>query len=84
MGPETMQNICNYDFEQSNHVTAHSTAHFKRLTDARATVASLVVDNPIYIPIFERIELELATLDAECSTVSRARLIAARRQIALA
>lgn len=84
MGPETMQSTCIQDIKQSDHSTENSTSDVQRLTDALAKVASLVVDNSIYLPIFERIEFELAALDAQSSAVSRARVIAARHQMALA
>ena len=80
MGSELMQNFCIDDNKQSGDCSSD----FQRLSAALAKVALLVVDNPIYLPIFERIEFELAALDAQSSAVSRARAIAARSQRALA
>ena len=42
--------------------------------------AALVVADPVYLPIFERIERELAVLDAHGDAISRARAIAARHK----
>ncbi|SOC14378.1 hypothetical protein [Rhodobacter maris] len=39
--------------------------------------AALVVADPVYLPVFERIELELAACQAKDDAISRARAIAA-------
>ncbi|WP_444443330.1 hypothetical protein [Rhodobacter capsulatus] len=39
--------------------------------------AALVVADPVYLPLFERIELELAAHQAKDDAISRARAIAA-------
>jgi len=39
--------------------------------------AALVVTDPIYLPVFERIEYELAAFEADENAISRARAIAA-------
>ena len=44
--------------------------------------AALVVADPIYLPIFERIEYELAACEAKGDAVSRARAIAAHHRAA--
>ncbi|AMY69050.1 hypothetical protein [Frigidibacter mobilis] len=44
--------------------------------------AALVVADPIYLPIFERIEHELATYEAKTDAVSRAHAVAARHKAA--
>jgi hypothetical protein len=44
--------------------------------------AALVVADPVYLPIFERIEHELAVFHAQDDAVSRARAIAARHRAA--
>lgn len=49
-----------------------------RLENALATVAQLVIEDPVYIPVFERVEQELAALDAQSETIFRAREIAIR------
>lgn len=55
-----------------------------RLIEAQTKLAILVIDNPAYIPIFERVELELAALDEKNSIIARARAVAAQHQMALA
>ena len=40
-------------------------------------VALLVLCDPVYSPIFERIEREIAALEAEGDVISRARAVAA-------
>lgn len=42
--------------------------------------AALVVADPVYLPIFERIEHELATFEAKDDAISRARAIALRQR----
>jgi hypothetical protein len=44
--------------------------------------ATLVIADPIYLPIFERIEQELAAFEAKGDAISRARAIAARHKAA--
>ncbi|NRP70198.1 hypothetical protein ILFOPFJJ_01076 [Ensifer psoraleae] len=46
------------------------------LVRLRAAVAKLVVENPIYAPIFERLEIEIASLEAS-DPIARARAIVA-------
>ena len=42
--------------------------------------AELVIADPVYLPIFERIEHELAVFEAQGDAISRARAIAARHR----
>lgn len=42
--------------------------------------AALVITDPVYLPIFERIEHELAVFEARGDAISRARAIAARHK----
>ena len=79
-----MQEICTYKNKQADRTQSNQSPDLQRLNNALAKVVELVIDNPIYLPIFDRIELELASLDAQTSAVSRARAIAARSQRALA
>ncbi|MCB5409167.1 hypothetical protein [Pseudogemmobacter faecipullorum] len=44
--------------------------------------AALVVADPVYLPVFERIEHELAAYEAKDDAISRARAIAARHKAA--
>ena len=44
--------------------------------------AALVVSDPIYLPVFERIEHELVAFEAKGDAVNRARAIAARHRAA--
>lgn len=47
-----------------------------RLERARETVAALVIDDEVYLPIFERLEAELEEARRTASTLDRARKIA--------
>lgn len=54
-----------------------------RLMAARQTVAKLVVADPVYVPIFERIEAEIASEEArltDANPVASARAIVAARR----
>lgn len=42
-------------------------------------MAKLVIQNPVYIPIFERLERELAVAEADGDIITRARNIVAQR-----
>lgn len=44
--------------------------------------AALVLANPVYLPIFERIEYELSSYEAKGDAISRARAVAARQRAA--
>lgn len=48
----------------------------KRLQDAYAKVAILVVHDPIYLPIFLRLEAEIAAAETSGDAIGRARAIA--------
>lgn len=50
-----------------------------RIRAAHAKVAKLVIADPIYAPIFERLEQELALVEAEGDTVARAHAEVARQ-----
>lgn len=54
----------------------------QRLHAARETMAKLVLDNPVYVPIFQRIEEEIAHAEAATSGDALARARAIARQIA--
>jgi N-methylhydantoinase B/oxoprolinase/acetone carboxylase alpha subunit len=47
------------------------------LQKAHRKVAALVVRNQAYVPIFERLEREIAMLEAEGDVISRARAVSA-------
>ena len=49
----------------------------KSLRSAYRKVAALVLHDPVYLPIFERIDREIAALEAEGDVISRARAVAA-------
>ncbi|KEJ88593.1 hypothetical protein [Sulfitobacter donghicola] len=44
-----------------------------RIVKALGTVALLVVEDPIYIPVFERLERELADIKSRNDAIERAR-----------
>jgi len=58
----------------------------KQLEAALDKVALLVIENPVYAPIFERLELELEQERAFASddVLARAKAITAQRQMAFA
>ncbi len=51
-----------------------------RLREAYKTVAKLVIADPVYLPIFERLEAELLAADTELDAITRARAIAAHHR----
>ena len=51
----------------------------KRVRLARDKLAMLVVNDPVYLPIFERLESDLAILETKEETIERARNIARQR-----
>lgn len=50
------------------------------LLDMQQKLAGLVIADPVYLPIFERIEHEIALFEAKDDAISRARAIAARHK----
>jgi hypothetical protein len=48
----------------------------KSLQSAYRKVAALVLHDPVYLPIFERIEREIAAYETEGDLISRARAVA--------
>lgn len=50
----------------------------KILEAACEKVAALVIEDPVYLPVFERIEREIALFEKRDDAVSRARAIAER------
>ena len=55
--------------------TAHRRNLVARITSALETAARLVEVNPIYLPIFARLDAELTAAVAGASPVERARLL---------
>lgn len=51
----------------------------RRLEDALVTLATLVVEDLTYLPLYDRLERELAALDQRAGAVARAKALAARR-----
>lgn len=51
------------------------------LHDMHQKAAKLVLADPVYLPIFERIERELAALTTQQDAISRARAIAAGQKL---
>jgi hypothetical protein len=51
-----------------------------RLQAAYAKVAALVVANPVFIPIFERLNAEIATFEMQDDIVARARAVVSRQK----
>ncbi len=50
----------------------------ERLRAAQQSLALLVLIDPVYLPIFERIEAELRSADSSANAIERARAVAAR------
>ena len=54
----------------------------ERLRTALLTVAKLVDADPVYLPLFERLEIEIALDESMGDANTRARLIARQRAMA--
>ena len=54
-----------------------SRTDLKSLQSAHRKLAVLVLHDPVYLPIFERIEKEIALLSDQDDAISRARAVAA-------
>jgi hypothetical protein len=54
----------------------------QELHNMHRMAAALVVADPVYLPIFERVEAELAATRNHEDAISRARAIAARQRAA--
>lgn len=54
----------------------------ERLRTALLTVAKLVDADPVYLPLFERLEIEIALDESMGDAITRARLIARQRAMA--
>jgi hypothetical protein len=54
----------------------------ERLRAALLTVAKLVDADPVYLPLFERLEIEIALDKSMGDAITRARLIARQRAMA--
>lgn len=50
------------------------------LQEMHRIVAELVIADPVYIPIFERIEREIAAMEKRDDAISRARAIVANQR----
>lgn len=79
-----MKKVHIHENRQVGSAPAQQTVEQQRLKAALVKVAMLVDENTIYMPIFQRIELELEAFDVKCNAVSRARTIAAQHQMVLA
>lgn len=51
-----------------------------KLQAAQGILAELVIEDPVYIPVFERIEREISLLEHQQSAIERARAVAARHK----
>ena len=58
---------------------AHS--NIERLRAAYIKVAKLIIHDPVYVPIFLRLEAEIAAAEVEGDVISRARAVAARQKV---
>lgn len=56
------------------------TPELKRWYAARRKAAALVLTNPVYTPIFERVDREIYILENQQDTISRARAVVARHK----
>ena len=54
----------------------------ERLRTALLTVAKLVDADPVYLPLFERLEIEIALDESMGDAITRARLIVRQRAMA--
>ncbi|MDP3341502.1 hypothetical protein [Frigidibacter sp.] len=53
--------------------------NLEELRAAHAKVAKLVIVDPVYVPVFERLELMIAEAESKGDVLARARAIAARQ-----
>ncbi|WP_417526197.1 hypothetical protein [Marinovum sp.] len=51
-----------------------------KLQAAQGILAELVIEDPVYIPVFERIEREISLLEHQQSAIERARAVVARHK----
>ena len=59
-----------------------SSPDHKSLQSAHRKLAALVLHDPAYLPVFERIEKEIALMNDQSDAISRARAVAAlHRQV---
>ena len=55
-------------------------SYIERLRAAYSKVAGLVLHDPVYVPIFLRLEAEIAAAEIEGEVIGRARAVAARQK----
>ncbi len=55
-------------------------SNIERLRAAYTKVANLIIHDPVYVPIFLRLEAEIAVAEVEGDVISRARAVAARQK----
>lgn len=67
--------------EHSTKASRSQTALQHRLQRSLSIVALLVVDDPTYLPIFQRLEHEITVLEQQTDTIARAREMAAQMAI---
>ena len=70
-----MQHASPHNLQTARRVSAPPAAEAleARIVKALGTVALLVVEDPVYIPVFERLEQELADIRSQNDTIQRAR-----------
>ncbi len=67
-------------YRSAQRYNIHMSNKLKSLQSAYTKVATLVLTDPVYLPIFVRIEREIAILESDGDAISRARAVAARHK----
>jgi hypothetical protein len=70
--------IGNFEFPRARCYSHGMSVDLDTLQAAYFKVAALVVEDPAYLPIFERIEREIELLKKQDDVIERARAVAAR------
>lgn len=76
-----MQGPCKNHAHVGGNQPPHQEKLRSRLQASLSKVATLVVDDPVYIPVFERLENELEALAKQNDTLTRARMIALQSEM---
>jgi len=74
----TIEPQCRYPLLIRNQMEYTKLVTEKRIRRALEKVAKLATDDPAFLPVFERLERELAIVQAKNGALDRAKLLAAQ------
>ena len=60
---------------------AATASELERLQAALETIAALIIDDPVYLPIFERLEREIELERNRADTMARARAVLRQKEM---